>query len=53
MAELAGVVAQQATMLAFQDAFLLSALAAVAMLPLALVLRKPETSAGATAALAH
>ena len=52
-AELAGVVAQQATMLAFQDAFLLSALAAFAMLPLALVLKKPAATAGAAPAMAH
>jgi DHA2 family multidrug resistance protein len=53
-AELAGVVSQQATMLAFQDAFLLSALAAFAMLPLALVLKKPSLGAGAASpAMAH
>lgn len=44
-AEVAGVAMRQATMLAFQDAFLLSGLAAFAMLPLALVMKRPPKAA--------
>lgn len=50
--ELASEVMRQASMLAFQDAFRLSALAAFAMLPLALVMSRPR-SAAAVAAVAH
>lgn len=44
-AEVAAEVMRQATMLAFQDAFRLSGFAAFAMLPLALVMKKPEVGA--------
>ena len=48
-ARVSGEVLRQATMLAFGDAFLLSGLFAFAMLPCALVLRRPKVAAGAPA----
>jgi DHA2 family multidrug resistance protein len=44
-ARVAAEAMRQATMLAFQDAFLLSGIAAFAMLPLALVMKKPAPGA--------
>ncbi|MEC9199387.1 MAG: MFS transporter, partial [Pseudomonadota bacterium] len=51
-AQVSSEVLRQATMLAFQDAFLLSGIAAFAMLPLALVMTRPTISADAPA-MAH
>lgn len=50
-ARLAGVIAAQAQMLAFQDVFSLTGWAAFAMIPLVALMRKPRTpqAAGATA----
>jgi len=43
--ELAAQVTQQASMLAFQDAFWLTGIAALAMLPVVLILQRPKTIA--------
>jgi len=43
--ELAAQVMQQASMLAFQDAFWLTGIAALAMLPVVLILQRPKTTA--------
>jgi len=43
--ELAAQVMQQASMLAFQDAFWLTGIAALAMLPVVLILQRPKTIA--------
>jgi len=51
-ARLAEVVSQQATMMAFQDAFLLSGIAAFAMSPLAFAMQKPTAAPGG-GAMAH
>ena len=51
-AMLAQVVALQASMLAFQDAFLLTGYAAFAMLPLVLLMARPKAQAGAPS-MAH
>ena len=43
--ELAAQVTQQTSMLAFQDAFWLTGIAALAMLPVVLILQRPKTIA--------
>lgn len=50
-AQLSGVIARQAQMLAFQDAFALTGWAAFAMLPFVALMQKPKT--GAKAGMAH
>ncbi len=50
-ARIAGQIQQQASLLAFQDAFWLTGVAAFAMLPVVLILQRP--SATATPAMAH
>jgi DHA2 family multidrug resistance protein len=50
--QVSGEAMRQATMLAFQDAFFLSGVAAFAMLPLALVMKAPPRGTGASA-MAH
>ena len=50
--QLAGQVANQAQMMAFQDVFLLTGWAAIAMLPLVLIMQKPSGD-GSAAAVGH
>ena len=50
-AVIVGQIQQQATLLAFQDAFLLTGIAAFLMLPVVLILQRPKT--GAKPAMAH